>query len=624
MCGIFGAFNFQRVPVDIEVARAMSGSIRHRGPDAHGFFRDELALLGNRRLAILDLSEAGNQPIVSDDGRIIVVQNGEIYNFLELRDELKREGARFSSNSDTEVILRAFEYWGPEFVLRLNGMFAIAIYDTQRERLFLYRDRLGVKPLYVSGMPSEGRVWFGSEIKAILANGQSYAPDFDALAQYFALNYIPQPSTAFEGICHVPPGHMVELSISGGFQLQRYWDLRAINAVSDMTEGEARAELLRLLDDSTRIRMRSDAPFGAFLSGGLDSSSVVGFMSLYQQDPIQTFSIGFADPRFDETAYALLAAQRFGTIHQRRIMEPEATALWPKMIWHCDQPHGDVSFMPMLQVSELAASEVKMVLTGDGGDELFAGYEKYLRFFPGGQAEDLRFGWEDHFARESGLLVGDQAGNLLAGSLREAFFGSDPYRALTDEIRGGTDQDPVNRVLRAETLTLLPGNNLVKPDRMAMANSLEVRSPFLDYRMAEFAFQVPGALKLRDGKTKWIYKRAVEPLLGEKLTYRRKQMFTVPVGEWFRQALTSYCREIMLDGRLEERGIVEIGAVERMLAEHVAGTGNHTRQLRALISLELWYRLFIDRDEAALLDGRGNGNDPIALGSRSGFHPANC
>lgn len=596
MCGIFGAYSFDGKSVPEDMARAMSASVAHRGPDADGFQRDERCLLGNRRLAIIDLSHGSDQPILSEDGQIVVVQNGEIYNFIELRSELERLGVRFNTQGDTEVILRAYQQWGKHFVSRLNGMFAIAIYDRVKQTMLLYRDRLGVKPLYVAGGPEEGTLWFGSEIKAILCNGRRYNPDYDALAQYFALNYIPQPATAFAGIRHLPPGHVCEITPSGMFTW-RYWDLLSVAPEADMSDAEASAELLRLLDDATRIRMRSDAEFGAFLSGGLDSSSVVGFMSMYQAAPVHTFSIGFVDPRFDETGFAHMASRRFGTMHETRVMEPDAVASWPTMIWHCDQPHGDVSFMPMLSVSELAARNVKMVLTGDGGDELFGGYEKYLAIFgPDGLA--LEDGWEDAYVRQSGLLQPGQAEALLTGSLRDAFFGTDPYRALSSAITAADRQDPINRVLHAETVTLLPGNNLVKPDRMAMAHSLEIRSPFLDYRMAEFAFRVPGGMKLRDGDTKWIYKQAVEPLLGARLTHRKKQMFTVPIGEWFRQALAGYCRDMLLDGRLEGRGIVDVATIEQMLVQHVHGTVNHTRILRALISLEIWFRLFIDGDQS--------------------------
>ncbi|WGV15405.1 asparagine synthase (glutamine-hydrolyzing) [Fuscovulum ytuae] len=595
MCGIFGQFSFGRGPVDPSVIQSMAGSIRHRGPDATGYHADETAVVGNCRLSILDLSEASNQPLVSEDGRTFVVQNGEIFNFIELREELQKQGHRFHTTGDTEVILRAFEAWGPDFVTRLNGMFAIAVYDGAAGRLYLYRDRLGVKPLFIAGGPKDGRLWFASEIKAILRNGRDYAPNMSALAQFFALNYVPQPDTMFSGIAHLPPGHMARVDASG-LSITRYWDLSRLSAEPDMSPAEAQAGLLRLLDDATRIRMRSDAPFGAFLSGGLDSSSVVGFMSLYKPSGLHTFSVGFDDPRFDESAYALDAARRFGTLHERNLSDPQSASLWPLFIYHCDQPHGDVSFIPTFQVSSAAVKQVKMVLTGDGGDELFGGYEKYLQVFPGGRTDHLKVGWEDAFVRQSGLLQGTEASELLSGALGEAFGDDDPYRALSSEIRKVGHMDPINRVLFAETVTLLPGNNLVKPDRMAMANSLEVRSPFLDYRMAEFAFTVPGEMKLNDGETKWVMKKAVEPLLGSALTWRKKQMFTVPVGEWFRQALAGSCRDMLLSGRLEARGIVDTHVVKAMIDAHVVGTANYTRQLRAIYSLELWYRLFVDRD----------------------------
>ncbi|WP_272011111.1 asparagine synthase (glutamine-hydrolyzing) [Roseovarius sp. ZX-A-9] len=595
MCGIFGAFTPDGARPSDTVLNAMAQSILHRGPDHVGLFSGGLCALGNCRLSIIDLTTAANQPQTSDDGQIVVVQNGEIYNYIELREELQNAGHRFDTASDTEVLVRAYEEWGPDFVQRLNGMFAIAVYDRNREVLHLYRDRLGVKPLFIHE-GANGQVLFASEIKALLAAGVTPTPDMQAIAQYLALNYIPQPRTVLEGVRHLSPGHMATLSAQDGLQIRRYWDLADIHSEPEMTEAEAQAGLLTLLDDATRIRMRSDAAFGAFLSGGLDSSSVVGFMSLYKPENLRSFSIGFDDPRFDESGFARQAAERFGTVHQMQIMPMETTQRWPRFIWHCDQPHGDVSFIPTDQVSAMAARDVRMVLTGDGADELFAGYEKYLNLFPGGRTDHLEAGWEDGFVRASGLLQGDQPDTLLTGALRDAFFDTDPYAPLASEIRRGAHQDPVNQVLLGETLTLLPGNNLVKPDRMAMANSLEVRSPFLDYRMAEFAFTVPGAMKLAGGETKAIYKRAVEPLLGHDLTYRKKQMFTVPVGEWFRQALAGFCREVLLDGRLEARGIVDTEIVSQMITAHIAGTQNNTRQLRALISLEIWFRLFIDRD----------------------------
>ncbi|QBY01297.1 asparagine synthase (glutamine-hydrolyzing) [Rhodophyticola sp. CCM32] len=592
MCGIFGAFRWD--DHQVTCGPSMANALRHRGPDADGMHAGPGILLGNTRLSILDLTEASNQPIYSDDGDLVVVQNGEIYNYLELREVLRRAGYSFRSNGDTEVLLHGFDYWGPDVVHHLNGMFAFAVYRISTQTLWLFRDRLGVKPLYLAGDEQSGVLWFGSEIKAILTNGQRYSPNLSSLAQFFALNYIPAPDTIFQGIHHLMPGCRAKIDRIGGVKIERYWDLNAVSPEKDISPADVHAGLVRLLDDATRIRMRSDAAFGAFLSGGLDSASVVGMMSLYQKAPIRTYSIGFSDPRFDETYWARRVAARFGSYHQVHMMKPDLEVLWPQMIWNCDQPHGDISFIPTGQVSALAAREVRMVLTGDGGDELFGGYEKYLQVFPQGKADQLEPDWENAFARGSGLLTGSQADWLLTGDLAAAFSEKDPFSALSDPIKDASHQDPINRVLLAETLTLLPGNNLVKPDRMAMAHGLEVRSPFLDYRMAEFAFQIPGALKLSGGRTKAVYKDAMIPLLGREIVERKKQMFTVPVGEWFRDALASYCRSCLLDGRLEARNLFSGEGLRRIVDEHLGGHANHTRQLRALIATELWFRRFED------------------------------
>ncbi len=596
MCGIFGCIAAPERRIEPLRLEAMQASLHHRGPDARSFETKGGVSLGNVRLSIIDLSDASNQPMISADGKLAVVQNGEIYNYIELRDELRALGAVFQTDGDTEVLLHAYAHWGPDFVKRLNGMFAIALQDRGTGLTYLYRDRLGVKPLYLA--ETEDGTLFASEIKALLAAGVPRQANLVALAQFFALNYIPAPDTAFQGIRHLMPGHMAV--VGDELEIRQYWSLTEQRPDPEMTEGEAEAGLRALLDDATRIRLRSDAPFGAFLSGGLDSTSVVGVMRDHIEGEIRTYSIGFVDKRFDETEWAEAAAALFDTRHVAKTVEQDITNLWPRFIYHCDQPHGDVSFMPTDQVSQLATQDVKMVLTGDGGDELFAGYEKYLGIFPDGSCEGLLPGWEDRYARQSGLLHGDQSATLLAGDLHSAFHDTDPYSALAEAMRAYPKQDPINRVLLGDTTVLLPGNNLVKPDRMAMANSLEVRSPFLDYRMAEFAFRVPGWMKLKGGETKSVYKSAMVQRLGRDLTYRRKQMFTVPIGEWFKDKLSEYCREMLLDGRLGARGIFEIGVVEDMLEAHMAGRENFTRQLRALISVEIWFRLFIDEDPEML------------------------
>jgi len=598
MCGIFGQFS-RSGEVDRHALAEMRACLRHRGPDADGIAAEGPVGIGNVRLSIIDLTDASNQPIHAEDGAVALVQNGEIYNYVELRDELHAAGVQFATKGDTEVLLKAYQHWGEGFVARLNGMFTIAIHDRRSQRLLLYRDRLGVKPLFLS--ETRDGWLFASEIKALLAAGVPATPDIDAFAQFFALGYVPPPATAFARVRHLMPGHMAVFD-KAGMRVSAWWTLDGVSEDTAMTEAEAAERLLSLLDDATRLRLRADAGFGAFLSGGLDSSSVVGCMARHLDTPVRSFALGFDDARFDESPFAEMAARRFGTTHRTKIVQPDLTHLWPRFIYHCDQPHQDVSFMAIDMVSDLAAREVKMVLTGDGGDELFAGYEKYLAPFPEGSVAHLTSGWERAYVTGAGLLQGDEADRLLAGDLRAAFRDTLPYRAMTDAMEGQPNRDPINRALYADTTVLLPGNNLVKPDRMAMANSLEVRSPFLDYRMVEFAFTVPGHMKLAGGETKAIYKTAVRTLLGDELTYRRKQMFTVPIGEWFRDALAEYCREILLDGRLAARGLFDIATVEAMLDQHIAGTANYTRQLRALIAVETWFRLFQDRDADILAE----------------------
>ncbi|MEO1550292.1 MAG: asparagine synthase (glutamine-hydrolyzing) [Pseudomonadota bacterium] len=595
MCGIFGAFSHSGQPLDDATAHAMAQALDHRGPDAQGWASHSGVTVGNTRLSLIDLSAASNQPLVDEDGAVALVQNGEIYNYIELRETLMALGHRFHTTGDTEVLLRAYLEWGEGFVTRLNGMFAIALHDRRSGALLLARDRLGVKPLYLAQVGA--RVFFASEIKALLSAGVVARANLTALSQYLALNYVPSPLTAFEGVHHLPPATCLRLDASGETR-STYWRLSDVQPEPDMDASQAQATLRDLLDEATRVRLRADAPFGAFLSGGLDSTSVVASMRDHMAGAVRTYSIGFDDPRFDETPHAKAAAARFKTEHKVQIAEPDTTRLWPHFIHACDQPHGDVSFMPMGMVSALAARDVKMVLTGDGGDELFAGYTKYLT----AHESDALSGpnWPERFARDTGLFGPDAQ---FMGDLADA-FAADPHAPLSRAIASVPHQDPINQMLYGDTTVLLPGNNLVKPDRMAMAHSLEVRAPFLDYRMAEFAFQMPGALKLEGGETKAIYKAAMREIVGDTLTYRAKQMFTVPIGEWFRQALAGYCREVLLSGRFAARGLVDGAWLERLVEDHIGGRANHTRQVRALISLELWFRLFIDQDPATLAEAR--------------------
>lgn len=588
MCGIFGYWDRERRPLAGEALAAMARSLVHRGPDDEGIRHqpERGVAIGNRRLSIIDLAH-GHQPFVSDDGRIAIVQNGEIFNFVELAAELRAQGVRLDTQSDTEVLLRLYEREGLDFVQRLNGMFAIAIDDAREDTLTLVRDRIGVKPLYVA--QQGGRHLFASEIKAILqALPAQPALDLEAVHHYLSFNYIPAPWTIWQGIRHVMPGCWMRFG-RDGVEQGRWWDLSA-QREQEQDFAAWSEEFLSILDDATRIRLRADVPWGAFLSGGVDSSTIVALMARHVQQPVRTFCIGFADPRFDESAYAAQAAQRFGCAHTSEVAELNMLDQWPRVLYHLDQPHGDASFMPTLRVSELAAKHVKVVLTGDGGDELFAGYDKYAEFFA--RPEALRQPEAD-FQRDyfDAISLFTPAGKqaLYRPEVARRLDGVDSFAVAAQPwFAQAAHFDRINQALYLDMQLLLSGNNLVKPDRMGMAVSIEARTPFLDWRMMEFAFRAPGRTKLAsDGDKKHWYKRAVTPLIGRELAYRRKQMFTVPVGEWFRRESQPWLRRVLSQSALVQE-LFAPAEVERLLAQHADGSANHTRELRALAALALW------------------------------------
>lgn len=588
MCGIFGYWDRERRALPDEALAAMARSLRHRGPDDEGIHHRPRrgVAVGNRRLSIIDLAH-GHQPFVSDDGRVAIVQNGEIFNHVELAAELRAQGVRLDTQSDTEVLLRLYEREGLAFVHRLNGMFAIAIDDARDDSLTLVRDRIGVKPLYVA--QQGGRCLFASELKAILqALPARPALDLEAIHHYLSFNYIPAPWTIWQGIRHVMPGCWTKFTREGVAQ-GRWWDLSA-QRESEQDFGAWSQEFLALLDDATRIRLRADVPWGAFLSGGVDSSTIVALMARHVKEPVRTFCIGFADPRFDESAYAAQAAERFGCDHTSEVAELNMLDRWPEVLHHLDQPHGDASFLPTLRVSELAARHVKVVLTGDGGDELFAGYEKYADYF----ARPDAFTQEEAAFQRSYF----DAISLFTPAAKHALYRPDTARKLQDIdsfavaarpwFQQAAHFDRINQALYLDMQMLLCGNNLVKPDRMGMAVSIEARTPFLDWRMMEFAFRAPGRTKLSgDGDKKHWYKRAVAPLIGEDLAHRRKQMFTVPVGEWFRRELHDWLRGVLAASPLVQE-LFAPAELERLLVQHRDGDANHTRELRALAALAVW------------------------------------
>lgn len=586
MCGIYGGFGSGS---DWGAHSRYAGLIAHRGPDSSGFYYDELACLGNTRLAIQDL-ERGDQPFISDDGQVVVVQNGEIYNHEELRNELTAAGARFSTTCDTEVILVAYQTLGLRFLSRLNGMFAIAIYDKRSGCLHLARDRLGVKPLFI--WQRDGIAVFGSEIKVVLASsGEPPVLNQEALSDYLSFNYVPPPKTMFNNVRHVSPGTVVTLSL-GGTKESRWWDISRFNTEFTEYSEDWEFEFNCLLNDATRLRSMADVEVGAFLSGGLDSTSVVSAFRQVSDGPLETFAIGFRDPRYDELPFAEAAASRFGVSLRSRVVEPDLLDRWGEAIYFCDQPHGDISFLPTRVLAEYASESLKVVLTGDGGDELFAGYEKYLGFISGPDSAgvcDANF--SERYWPTITLFSDAEKAELLGRNVCEL-----PHsRRLIDRIsEENAQQDIINRMLLIDIQLLLPGNNLVKPDRMGMSASIEARSPFLDYRMVEFALRTSGSMKLHGMETKSCMKRAVLKRLGPELTYRKKQMFTVPVGDWFKNTRREYCK-IKLNA-LKETGWVNPEFVDKIFEEHLANKVNRTRELRALVALELWRSEFLSSE----------------------------
>jgi asparagine synthase (glutamine-hydrolysing) len=428
---------------------------------------------------------------------------------------------------------------------------------------------------------------FGSEIKAITAASARREIDLEAVHHYLSFNYIPPPWTIWQGIRHVMPGTWMRFSRSG-VQTQRWWNLAA-QQERDYRYEEWAEEFMAILDDAVRIRLRADVPFGAFLSGGVDSSTIVGLMARHVDRPVKTFCIGFADPRFDESAYAAEAARRFGCDHTMEIAELNMLDQWSKVLWHLDQPHGDASFMPTLRVSKLAANDVKVVLTGDGGDELFAGYDKYANYFA--RAEVASMGGDEFqcsYFDSVSLFSPDAKNALYRPGVATQLAGIDSFEAAARPwFEEAQHFDRVNQALYMDMQLLLSGNNLVKPDRMGMAVSIEARTPFLDWRMMELAFRSRGATKLHGGDTKHWYRKTVEPLIGRELAHRKKQMFTVPVGEWFRDESHAWVRNLLQGSELVRR-LFRSERVDDLLDAHRDSRANHTRELRALAALALW------------------------------------
>lgn len=629
MCGIAGAVSGLGGDLEPRV-KAMTDALWHRGPDDWGVWADELCCLGHRRLAIIDLSSAGRQPMANADGTIWVTFNGEIYNFQSLRAELEGLGHHFRTCTDSEILVHAYEQWGSECVKRLRGMFAFALWDPRQRRLFLARDRVGKKPLFYTQIG--GCFLFASEIQGLLAAGNiPREVHFPALDAYLSWGYIPAPQTAFRGVFKLPPAHSLTLELTAAGpvrRVERYWSLAYVPKLHICRE-EAEVALREQLTEAVRLRMMSDVPIGAFLSGGIDSSIVVGLMAQLSDRPVQTFSIGFEDVAYDELDHARRVAERWSTDHHELVVQPDALAILPQLVRHYGEPYADASAIPMFYVSQMTRDSVTVALSGDGGDESFAGYERYLgnriaawiQRIPGGEwstrvlnqllpdAFDSKHrlrtikrflsaatqpmatrygGWIGYFGDE----VKQQ---LYSEDLCTLFDGESSSDWMATLFADTRHLDPVEAAMAVDVQSYLPYDLLVKVDIASMANSLEARSPFLDHKVMEWAARLPRQMKLHGTDMKYLLKRAFADILPQENVRRRKMGFGVPVGAWFRGPLRPLLDDALLSKRAIERGYFQPAAVRRLMTEHLERRMDHSFALWNLLMLELWHREFIDK-----------------------------
>jgi asparagine synthase (glutamine-hydrolysing) len=617
MCGIAGYVSISRAPVDAERAREMIATLRHRGPDEAGVSVSGPAALGAARLSIIDVA-GGHQPMAVDGGRITVVQNGEIYNYVELRDELLKRGRRFATSSDTEVIAALYAEHGEEAFARMRGMFAIAIWDRARMRLVLARDRVGKKPLYY--MQDGDRFLFASEPKAMLAV-LPRVPDIsiEALLEFLTFGYVAGDAAIFSGMSRLPPGATLVLEPPGVPRITRYWTWPR-SSDAEVPEAEYLERLAAELEEAVRIRLRSDVPLGAFLSGGLDSATILALMAKHSSRPVQTFSIGFGDPEYDELAAARETARTFGADHHEWQVTPDCIKVAATLAAYCDEPFADPSAIPTFFVAQLARRHVTVCLTGDGGDELFAGYVPYAQALgrsTSAASRGLRAlaglgaRWIPAHVRGKGRLttfaLGPEAwfvwrrtvfpGYLLRLIVRPEII---PQNGTVPEADAVADLLAENGPLLArlqhwDQQHYLPGDILVKVDRATMAHSLEARCPLLDHRIIELAAEQPSWRHGSATSTKQLFKRLASRWLPAETLARPKMGFGVPLRRWLADGLIEWAREILLDRRAHERGWTDRREVARLLRQHETGSRDHGRRIWALVCLELWARQHVDR-----------------------------
>ncbi|WP_210491642.1 asparagine synthase (glutamine-hydrolyzing) [Patulibacter sp. SYSU D01012] len=627
MCGICGFVSPDHVELDRAAGRRMCETIEHRGPDGHG----EVAVsgagrlhgwIGHRRLRIVDLSEAAHQPMEGEDGAVVLTYNGEIYNFEALRDELRRAGATFRSHGDTEVVLRAYETWGDAFVERLDGMFALAVWDARRGRLLLARDRTGKKPLFYS--TAGGRLTFASEIKALLTC--PWVPgevDPEAIPEFLTYGYVPHPRTSYRDVVQVPPASVVVYDDDGLHAPRAYWSAVPAHG-TDLRVGPPVLERIAgLLEDATKRRMVADVPLGALLSGGIDSSLVVGLMTRHAQEPVHTFSIGFPEePSYDERSHARLVAEHFGTRHTEHAVRMDAVALVDRLLWHHDQPFADSSAIPTFVVAQLARRDVKVVLNGDGGDEVFGGYHRFRaaavsRFLPRAVARagrpvagllprgdgygDLGRRAQRFLERAEGTVLdryqswiavaGEELlPSLLSPDLRALAVRSHLRRSMDAAYADADGLPDLDRILYANLRTYLPDDLSVKVDRTTMAHGLEARSPFLDTALIDYVARLPARQKVGLRHVKPVLRRAFGPLLPPQIWDRSKQGFGVPMHRWFREELGTMFADEVLASDARTAAYLDRAAVGRLLTDHRERHADHGARLWTILVLERWLR----------------------------------
>ena len=618
MCGIAGIISLQGKPVFEQEIRDMCMSIRHRGPDDEGYYFGTGVGLGMRRLSIIDVA-AGNQPIRNEDGTVWVVFNGEIYNFRELRRDLEKLGHVFYTQTDTETIVHLYEEYGTRSVNYLRGMFAFALWDERRRRLFIARDRVGIKPLYYT--ETGGRIIFASELKSILQLADvDRSLSWSAMSHLFTFLSTPPTEAIIDGVRKLEPGHFLSATPGRNPVIERYWDLK-FEPDSARRLGYFVYRTQELLDESVRLHMVSDVPVGAFLSGGIDSSAIVATAAGLSPTALKTFSIGFNEPDYDEREYARVVAAKFGTDHHELTLGPDGLEQLEDIAWHLDEPFGDSSAIPTYMVSKLASKTVKVVLSGDGGDELFAGYDKYIvegrergrtplpafarrvlarisHTMPDGMRgrnylRHMSLTGAERYLDACTLFPRDAMKKLFRPDVFEMLAPYEPWRPKAACMESGNG-NWLSALQQLDVKNYLPLDILTKVDRMSMAHSIETRVPLLDHKLVEFAATIPPEMNLRGGTTKYVLKQAMRGILPDGILDRPKQGFAVPLGYWFRGKLGAYVRDLLLGESARRRGFFNAPYIEELVAQHERGR-NLDLQLWTLISFELWARVFLDR-----------------------------